>query len=196
MFDMGAVFKGAGRLAVGGSRDLDGAGAAAFLDLAAAWQAGGRQVGVGCSVGADALALRGLVYPRLADVFAVCSPSGSGAWAGTALADVLAAGRRGAHVRWYTGGAPDLPLAVRLAARSRALGCHSPAGCLVALTSPSSRGSLQLAGTVAGRGLPVVALACAFPSYCLPPLAPGGHWRRLAKAGRVAAAQWVGAVGK
>ena len=37
-----------------------------------------------------------------------------------------------------------------------------------------------------------VALACGFPWYCLPPLAPGGHWRGLAKGDGLAAALWVG----
>lgn len=189
MFDVRTVF-GSGRLAVGGSRDLAGPGAAAFLVLAAAWQLAGRQIGMGCSVGADALALRGLVSPRLADVFAICSPVGSGAWSGTALADVLAAHRRGACVRWYAGGPPALDLSARLASRSRALGLHSAAGCLVAVSSPRSPGSLVLAGAVAARRLPVVALACGFPWYNLAPLAPGGYWRRLVSDGAVVAALW------
>ena len=195
MFGLDSICWGAGRLAVGGSRDLDSLSARGFVEFATAWQASGRQIGMGCSVGADALALRGMVHPRLVDVFAVCSPCGSGAWAGTALADVLAAGRRGANVRWYAGGAPDLPLAVRLAARSRALGNHAPAGCLVALTSPTSRGALQLARTVAARRPPVVAIACGFSWYMLPPLASGGHWRRLGLLGTFTTARWVGVGG-
>ena len=177
MFDLCSVFKGAGRLAVGGSRDLAGPGAVALVDLASCWQSLGRPVGVGCAVGADAFVLDGLVAPRLASVFAACSPSGSGAWAGTALGAVFAAHARGASVHWLAGG----PVALALPS----------SGCLVALSSRRSPGSLLLAGAVAARRGPVAALACGFPWYCLPPLAPGGHWRRLAKAGEVAAALWV-----
>ena len=191
MFDLGTVFKGAGRLAVGGSRDLAGPGAFALVDLTSCWLSLGRPLGVGCAVGADAFVLDGLVAPRLASVFAACSPSGSGAWAGTALGAVFAAHARGASVHWLAGGPVALALAARLAARSRALALASPAGCLVALSSRSSPGSLVLAGAVAARRGPVAALACGFPWYCLPPLAPGGHWRRLAKDGGVAAALWV-----
>jgi hypothetical protein len=190
MFDLCSVFKGAGRLAVGGSRDLAGPGAVALVDLASCWQSLGRPVGVGCAVGADAFVLDGLVAPRLASVFAACSPSGSGAWAGTALGAVFAAHARGAAVHWLAGGPVALALPARLAARSRALALAS-SGCLVALSSRHSPGSLLLAGAVAARRGPVAALACGFPWYCLPPLAPGGHWRRLAKAGGVAAALWV-----
>ena len=192
MFDLCSVFKGAGRLAVGGSRNLAGAGAAAFVDLASAWQAGGGLLGVGCSMGADALALQGLTVPRLASVFAACSPAGGGAWSGTALGAVRAAHARGASVHWLAGGPLALALPARLAARSRALALASPAGCLVALSSRTSPGSLVLAGAVAAHRGPVVALACGFPWYCLPPLAPGGHWRRLAKGDGLAAALWVG----
>ena len=83
-----------------------------------------------------------------------------------------------------------LALPARLAARSRAL-AQTSSGCLVAVPSRSSPGSFLLAGSVAARGLPVVALACGFPWYCLPPLAPGGHWRGLAKGDGLAAALWV-----
>ncbi len=190
MFDLCSVFKGAGQLAVGGSRDLAGPGAFALVDLAAAWQAGGASLGVGCSIGADAIVLGCLAVPRRVSVFAACSSSGAGAWPGTALASVRAAHARGASVHWLVGGPLSLALPARLAARSRALALAS-SGCLVALSSRTSPGSLVLAGSVAARRGPVVALACGFPWYCLPPLVSGGHWRRLSSDGGVAAALWV-----
>ena len=190
MFDLYSVFNGAGRLAVGGSRNLGGPGAFALVDLATAWQAGGGSLGVGCSIGADAIVLAGVAVPRRLSVFAICSPAGDGAWSGTARASVAAAHARGASVHWLAGGPLALALPARLAARSRAL-AQTSSGCVVAVSSRTSPGSFLLAGAVAARGLPVVALACGFPWYCLPPLAPGGHWRRLAKDGGVAAALWV-----
>jgi hypothetical protein len=190
MFDLCSVFNGAGRLAVGGSRNLGGPGAFALVDLATAWQAGGGSLGVGCSIGADAIVAGGVAVPRRLSVFAICSPAGDGAWSGTARASVAAAHARGASVHWLAGGPVALALPARLAARSRALALAS-SGCLVAVSSRTSPGSFLLAGSVAARGLPVVALACGFPWYCLPPLAPGGHWRGLAKGDGLAAALWV-----
>ncbi len=191
MFDLCSVFNGAGRLAVGGSRNLGGPGAFALVDLATAWQAGGGSLGVGCSIGADAIVLAGVAVPRRLSVFAICSPAGDGAWSGTARASVAAAHARGASVHWLAGGPLALALPARLAARSRAL-AQTSSGCVVAVSSRTSPGSFLLAGSVAARGLPVVALACGFPWYCLPPLAPGGHWRGLARDGGLAAALWVG----
>ena len=174
MFDVRTVFNGSGRLAVGGSRDLAGPGAAAFLVLAAAWQLAGRQSGWVAPLARMPWPCAAWCRHGWRMSFAICSPVGSGAWSGTALADVLAAHRRGACVRWYAGGPPALDLSARLASRSRALGLHSAAGCLVAVSSPRSPGSFSPGGRCCRASPARGGARLRFP--LVQPGAPGAGW--------------------
>lgn len=170
----------------GGSRSLSPAvsALAASVALAVLWSGAG--LAVGCCVGADAVALSAAasagVASRLA-VFSAFGPLGSGSPAGvcslSAVGAVRSAVAAGASLRSWAGGGVAVPLAARLASRSRTVAAAASAGVVVFL-SPASRGSVLLAQSVAARGLPVVA----FPAGggVLPPLAPRGRWVPLSAA--------------
>ncbi|MBK1733644.1 hypothetical protein CKO41_18150 [Thiococcus pfennigii] len=83
-----------------------------------------------------------------------------------------------------------MPLAARLAGRTRAVARACTAGAVVMLATPASRGSLLLARSVAARGLPVVAVCWGFPAAALPP-AGAGAWSPLGAAGPARLALWV-----
>ena len=173
--------------AFGGSRSLSPSASALASSVALAVLRSGAGVAVGCCVGADSVVLSAAVSAGLASrlsVFSAFGPLGSGAPAGacslSAVAAVRAAVAAGASLRSWAGGGPSVPLSVRLAARTRAVGSAASAGAVVFL-SASSRGSLSLARSVAARGLPVVAFP-ASPGVSLPPLSPCGRWLPLAAA--------------
>jgi len=137
--------------------------------------ASGQAVHVGCAVGADqqvvqsALAAGGHSFLF---VFAAFSASWVGAWSGSAVAAVMAAARAGASVSWLAGGGLQLPLVARLIRRSQA----ALAGCSASvffLASPSSSGSLAVAGHAVAAGQPVFAFCPFVPSA---PRGCAGHW--------------------
>lgn len=138
--------------------------------------ASGSAVRVGCAVGADAAVVRAaLGVPGGASslvVFAAFSASLAGAWSGSAVAAVSGAARVGASVSWLAGGSLSLPLRARLIRRSRA----ALAGCSAAvffLSSPSSPGSLAVAGFAVAAGQPVFAFCPSVPSA---PRGCAGRW--------------------
>lgn len=190
MFPVSSVFS-SGAVALGGSRGLVGPGTVALGDLVQSLQVAGHPLAVGCSTGADSDVLWLAPGNGPVSVFAVCDPSGAGAWRNTAVYLVHGAARLGASVQWLAGGPLSLALPVRLAARTRAVAAAASAGAVIAISSPDSVGSLLLARSVAARRLPVVALACGFSWLSLPPMASGGFWRKLGVGPGVVAAQWV-----
>jgi hypothetical protein len=189
-----------GRLALGGSRHLPPAGYRLAGELACAAVGSGHALVCGCSVGADQAALVAVAGSPLLSVRAAFGPvsppwSGSrvtapGACALSAVAAVALALHAGSPVHWWCGGGPGVPLAARLAARTRSVAHAASAGALVVLSSPHSRGSLLLARGAAARGLPVVAVCCGFGVEHLAPLG-AGHWSMLAPpAAQTCAAVW------
>lgn len=175
--------------AFGGSRVLSLWASSLAGSVALAVLRSGAGLSVGCCVGADAAALSAAASAGLASGVSVFSafgelPPGSrqplGACPVSAVAQVRRAVVAGASLRPWAGGGSSVPLAVRLAARTRAVGAAASAGAVVFL-APGSRGSLSLARSVASRGLPVVAFP-ASPGASLPPLSPRGRWVPLAAA--------------
>ena len=169
---------GGGGLARAAAR-RGGAGAPGGGELAAA----GRQLAVGCCVGADAAVLAAVPAASLR-VFAAFGPGGAGACPVSAVAAVEAAATAGAAVAWWAGGGAAVPLRARLAARSRAVvaaAVPTPGrapGLVAFLSSPASRGSLAACALAAASGFVVVAFPVAFPAACLPATLGGvpGVW--------------------
>ena len=181
-------------IALAGSRSLAGPAAAALVAGAISRLAGAgvSSWSVGCSVGADQLALSALVSAGLApavNVYAVGSSSGAGFWSGSALATVRAAAAAGASISWLAGGPLPVPLRARLARRSAACALAA-AGLLIWFASPASRGSLVAARAAAAGDRPVWAIACGFPPALLPALAAAGAWLPALASGPLAGA-WL-----
>lgn len=167
-------------VAFGGSRALSASFAPLVASVVSAAVASGAGVRVGCAAGADRLvlssALRAPGGVRSLSVFAVGAASGAGFWSGSAPVSLLrAAVSVGASVSWLAGGALSVPLRARLFGRSVA--CVSGAGAAVFfLASPSSAGSLAVAGAAVGGGVPVFAFSCGFSGAPCPPRGCAGAW--------------------
>lgn len=157
----------------GGSRSL--VSAPLLARVVQAVVAAGGSVRVGCAAGADRLvvlaALAAGAASRLS-VFAVGAASGAGFWSGSALPAVHAAAAAGASVSWLAGGGLQVPLVGRLMCRSRAAlrGCSSS---VFFLASPSSSGSLAVAGAAVQAGQAVFAFCPFVPD---PPRGCSGSW--------------------
>jgi predicted Rossmann fold nucleotide-binding protein DprA/Smf involved in DNA uptake len=158
---------------LGGSRSLSSSPIVG--QVVRAVLASGQAVHVGCAVGADqqvvqaALAAGGQSFLV---VFAVFSSSWLGAWSGSAVGAVMAAAQAGASVSWLAGGGLQLPLVARLIRRSQA----ALAGCSASvffLASPSSSGSLAVAGHAVAAGQPVFAFCSFLPQA---PRGQAGRW--------------------
>ena len=136
-------------------------------------QADGQVVRVGCAIGADRQVIQAAIrQPALLSVFAAFSRSGSGAWAGSAVEAVRQAAAAGATVQYLAGGDLTIPMVGRLMGRSRA----ALTGCVASvffLSSPSSRGSLAVAGIAASWRQPIFAFCSEVP---LSPRAMVGRW--------------------
>ena len=144
-----------------------------LAEVVARIQDDGQVVRVGCAIGADRLVIQAAIrQPGLLSVFAAFSRSGSGAWAGSAVEAVRQAEAAGAQVEYLAGGALNVPLVGRLMGRSRvaAAGC---AASVFFLSSPSSRGSLAVAGMAATWRQPVFAFCADVPQS---PRAMVGRW--------------------
>lgn len=189
----GWLFPRPGVVAVAGSRRLPPGAAGLVARAAVALCGSGFGLSVGCCRGADALALSavaGLWSGRVA-CLAAFAPCGAGASPFSAVAAVRRAASLGVAVSWLAGGSLSLPLAARLARRTRAVVAQASAGCVLFLASPASRGSRLAAGCAVARGLPVLAFPLAFPGGALPSLG-AGSWRPSGLPGLWAAAWcWV-----
>ncbi len=165
--------------AVGGSRALPAWPlVASFVRRALA---AGASLSVGCASGADAAVVAGVLAAGGAarlSVFAAFASSGAGSWRCSAVGAVRAAAAAGARVAWLAGGALSVPLVARLFARSCAcVRSVGPGGAAVFfLASPSSPGSLAVAGFAAGLGLPVFAFSCGFAGAPAAPRGCAGAW--------------------
>ena len=79
---------------------------------------------------------------------------------------------------WWVGGPSSVPLRARLFRRS-CVAVRGASACVFFLASPSSPGSLAVAGFAVGRGLPVFAVSCApgpVPFVPDPPRGCAGVW--------------------
>jgi hypothetical protein len=176
-------------VALVGSRSLPAAGVALVARVVRALARAGRPLCVGCAVGADAAALSAAVAAGCApsvSVFAVGGSSGSGFCSLSALAGVRVAAAAGASVAWWSGGPASVPLAARLACRSRACVAAAPGGVVAFLSSPASAGSLAAVSLAAASGLSVCVFCLGFSPSLLPQL--GGSWVPAAAAGLWSAA--------
>jgi hypothetical protein len=171
-------------VAFGGSRSLSSSFAPLVARVVAALGGGG--VSVGCAAGADqAVVVAALAAGLPLSVFAVGSSSGAGFWSGSAPLSLL---RSCPSVVWSAGGSAAVPFRARLLRRSLAAlaGCSS---LVLFLASPSSAGSLAVAGAAVSRGLPVFAFSCGFAGAPLAPRGCAGAWVACVVAG-VSAWRW------
>jgi len=156
----------------------------------------GLQLAVGCSVGADALVLSSIPRHMFSNltVFAAFGFGGKGSCSFSAVSIVHAATREGAHVRWWAGGLPPVPLKQRLALRSVALARyltqHPPAALFCFLSSPTSTGSLITCRRAAQSGVTIYAFCVGFSPTLLPFLNRYGGWIPVKFAGHTAFS-WV-----
>ena len=147
----------------GGSRSLQSSPLLGQVVLAILQS--GQSIHAGCAIGADQQVVEAVLAAggqSFLVVFAVFSPSWLGAWSGSAIGAVMSAARAGASVVWLAGGALSLPLVARLIRRSQV----ALAGCSASvffLASPSSRGSLAIAGHAVKVGQPVFAFCPVVP---------------------------------
>ena len=159
---------------LGGSRSL--ASPALVAPVVRAILASGQQIHVGCARGADQAVIQSaLSIPgghSSLFVFAAFGPGGAGAWSGSAVSSVQAAARAGASVSWLAGGSLAVPLVARLMRRSRAA-LHGCSASVFFLASPSSPGSLAVAGHAVAAGQPVFAFCPFIPSA---PRGCAGRW--------------------
>lgn len=183
------MFNG-GVVVVAGSRSLSGSGSAFVSRVVRGLVASGCSLSVGCCVGVDAAVLSAAPVQALR-VFAAFGPAGAGACRWSAVGPVCAFAAGGGSVAWWAGGGPGLPLAARLAARTRAVVAAASSGVVVFFASPASRGSALACRSAAGHGLPVLAFPLGFPGAALPVLGAGA-WSPAGGAGVWAGAwRWV-----
>lgn len=179
-----------GVVAVAGSRSLSVSGSAVVARVARELVASGCSLSVGCCVGVDVAALSAVPVTALR-VFAAFGPGGAGACQWSAVAPVSAVAAQGGSVVWWAGGGCSVPLAARLAARTRAVVSAASSGVVAFFASPASRGSALACRFAAGHALPVVAFPLGFPGGALPVLGAGA-WAPVSGAGVWAAAwRWV-----
>lgn len=164
----------------------------------------GRGIAVGCSLGADALALRacfsddwGLRVPHLR-VFAAFGPDGDGDWTGSATRLVQSVARfpqassaagngRRIVVNWWAGGGSKAQLVPRLKNRTKAMvqavGASGEGHGLVAFVtggqnkSPGTWSAIRRANK---QGIPVVVFPCGCSVKRFPALGKG-QWVRAGK---------------
>lgn len=168
----------------GGSRSLGAAGVSVARLVSSALLARGVSVSVGCAPGADAVCVSVFVSAGAAArvrLFAVGGPAGGFPRPGVP-AWVRGAVSAGCSVAWWAGGGPAVPLAARLAARSRACVGSGVSAAVFVVSSPRSRGSFGAAAAAARGGVPVFVVAVG--SFALPSLGRG-RWV-LSSAGAVA----------
>ena len=171
-----AVFSGSGVVAVAGSRALPASGSALVVRVVADLAAGGFSLVVGCCAGADAAVLSAapqFVPPSFVRCFAAFGADGVGACGSSAVVAVSRFSAAGGVVEWWAGGSSAEALAIRLAARTRAVVFSASSGLVVFFASPSSRGSLLACRLAVGRGLPVVAFPLGFSPDRLPVFGAG-----------------------
>jgi len=162
-----------GAVALCGSRRLPSAGHALAGRVAQGVLASGRSLVLGCCTGADAAALAACPPGSAVRVLAAFGPGGAGAGRHSAVAPVAAFAAAGGAVSWWSGGGSGVPLAWRLAGRTRAVVRAGPGGLVAVFGSPGSRGSLLACRTAAGQGSPVAAFPVGFRGELLPVLGAG-----------------------
>ena len=173
-------------VAVCGSRSLPSSFGPLVASVVRSVAAAGRGVCVGCSSGADALA-----------VSAVAALPSSLLWRSALWvfcagpASELPPAVRGCARPW-AGGPASLPLRARLAARSAACvrfaAASGPRAGLVCFgLSPSSRGSLLACSLAVSLGLPVVVFPCGSPLAVLGP----GAWSPAGSGVWASAVRWA-----
>jgi len=176
-----------GVVALCGSRRLPSAGRALAGRVAQGVLASGRSLVLGCCTGADAAALAACPSGSAVQVLAAFGPGGAGAGRHSAVAPVAAFAAAGGAVSWWAGGGSAVPLAWRLAARTRAVVQAGSGGLVAVFGAPGSRGSLLACRAAAGQGSPVLAFPVGFRGELLPVLGAGA-WVPAGGAG-----VWAGA---
>jgi predicted Rossmann fold nucleotide-binding protein DprA/Smf involved in DNA uptake len=162
-----------GAVAFCGSRRLPPAGRALAGRVAQGVLASGRPLVLGCCTGADAAALGACPPGSAVRVLAAFGPGGAGAGRHSAVSRVAAFAAAGGAVSWWAGGGSSVPLAWRLAARTRAVVQAGSGGLVAVFGAPGSRGSLLACRAAAAQGSPVVAFPVGFRGELLPVLGAG-----------------------
>ena len=172
-------------VAIAGSRALPPTGHKVVARVTRAIIGGGCRIVVGCAQGADAACISAALdcdAGRRLSVMAAFGQLGQGASRSVSnVYGVSSAVAGGAAVTWWAGGGESVPLAARLARRTRAVVGAADAGLVVVMSSPMSRGSLLAARTAAARGLSVVVVPMCF---AVPPRDIGaGRWVQVERSG-------------
>ena len=147
----------------------------------------GRQIAVGCAVGADQMALEAaLANGAKPTVFAAFGSDGYGSWKGSAVATVRKAARTlensGGKIHWWAGGGRFVPLTQRLSRRTLAMvaevAASGPGNGLVAFLTPDSKGTLLTIREAVRLEVPVVVFLVAGAQL---PTVQGGSWQPAGK---------------
>ena len=184
------MFEEGSTVAVAGSRRLSSAAAARVAALAGELLDAGHSLAVGCCTGADEAVLRAALARGQAhqlEVLCAFGPGGAGACGWSAVAAVEVAAAHGARVVWWAGGGCAVPVAARLAKRTRAVAAAGAGGVLVCFGSPASRGSVLACREALRLGRPLRALSASC-SVCAVPLPKAGVWRAVGRGGLL---EWV-----
>lgn len=177
------MFEEGSTVAVAGSRRLVSSQAEPVAAIAAGLLDAGHRIAVGCCTGADEAVLQAAVARGQAhqlEVLCAFGPGGVGACTWSAVAAVEAAAVHGARVVWWAGGGPAVPVAARLAGRTRAVVLAGAGGVAVCFGSPVSRGSLLACREALrlGRSLRALPVGCSASAL---PLPEAGAWRAAAR---------------
>jgi hypothetical protein len=171
-----------GAVALCGSRRLPPAGQALAGRVARGVLASGRPLVLGCCTGADAAALGACPPGSAVRVLAAFGPGGAGAGRHSAVSRVAAFAAAGGAVSWWAGGGSAVPLAWRLAARTRAVVQAGSGGLVAVFGAPGSRGSLLACRAAAGRVRRWSRSRWASAASCCPSSAPAPGCRRAGPA--------------
>jgi hypothetical protein len=167
----------------GGSRALTQNHFSQVSQVVKATLATGAGIHVGCAVGADQYTIQAAAFsPAQVHIFAQFSPTGAGAFSGSAVPSVTTAQQHGIQVSFLAGGPLTVPLRARLLRRSIAAlrGCSAS---VFFLARPGKSGSLNTAAQAATMGMPVYVFPLGFLGHPTGISHLPGAWRPATFAG-------------
>jgi len=165
------------KIILGGSRNLSKKYFPQVTKVVQTIQSVGACVHVGCAIGADqAIIQAAWAIPAQLQIFAQFSPSGVGAFSGSAVSTVFTAQRRGVPVRFLAGGPLSVPLRARLFKRSLA-SVRGSCAAVFFLAHGSKSGSLNTAAQAAALGIPVFVFPFGFSTQPIALRNLPGAWR-------------------
>lgn len=141
----------------------------------------GAVISVGCAIGADQSVIHSVMSQGASSsltIQAAFSPSGAGAWRGSAVQVIQSASKSKAHVSWLAGGGLSVSLPARLMRRSIA----GLRGSSAALFFQPGTGSFKVMGQAVTQNIPVYVFGSR-PASC--PHGFHGSWLQVRLCGIV-----------